>query len=115
MAKSNYNHPLLQPYESFGLLPDYTFGDFEYYLTCGSFPEQFDVVSRTSKMQVAYIRLRGGRLYCSVPDVGGQIIYYHEFDEYIGAFYTEEDRLFYLGKINEALTNFLDGVCYGYS
>ena len=112
MAKSNYE---LKPYESFGLLPDYTFGDFEYYLTCVSFPEQYDVVSRTSKMQVAYIRLRGGRLYCSVPDVGGQIVYYHEFDEYIGEFYNEEDRLKYLTSINKSLTNFLDGVCYGYS
>lgn len=47
-----------------------------YYLqqTCCACPEQYDVFDQKDQ-QVAYLRLRHGNFYASVPDVGGETVY----------------------------------------
>lgn len=80
-----------------------TIGKFVFNKTCEAWPEQYDVY-RGSK-QVAYIRLRMGRLSVSVPDVGGEVIYYKDYknDSAKGYFYTQEERMKYLTKIADIL------------
>lgn len=80
-----------------------TIGKFVFNKTCEAWPEQYDVY-RGSK-QVAYIRLRMGRLSVSVPDVGGEVIYYKDFnkDPVKGYFDNNEERMKYLKKIYNIL------------
>lgn len=80
-----------------------TINKFIFHKTCEAWPEQYDVY-RGSK-QVAYIRLRMGRLSVSVPDVGGEVVYYKDFnkDPVKGYFYTQEERMKYLTKIANIL------------
>jgi len=75
--------------------------------TCFACPEQYDLFFE-DKM-IAYIRLRWGRLYCSVPDVSGKIIYDYQFEDTMkGMFDDENERKKYLKiikkKINEYYT-----------
>lgn len=72
-------------------------------LTCIACPEQYDVY--IGDLQIAYVRLRGGNLYATHPDVGGRQIYYHHFenDEWKGCFDTLEEREFHLTKIADEL------------
>lgn len=74
-----------------------------FHKTCEAWPEQYDVY-RGSK-QVAYIRLRMGRLSVSVPDVGGEVIYYKDYknDSAKGYFYTQEERMGQLRRIVKIL------------
>lgn len=74
-----------------------------FHKTCEAWPEQYDVY-RGSK-QVAYIRLRMGRLSVSVPDVGGEVVYYKDYknDSAKGYFYTQEERMGQLRKIVKIL------------
>ena len=74
-----------------------------FHKTCEAWPEQYDVY-RGSK-QVAYVRLRMGRLSVSVPDVGGEVIYYKDYknDSAKGYFYTQEERMGQLRKIVKIL------------
>jgi hypothetical protein len=46
---------------------------FQLLKTCYACPEQYDV-SLNGK-DVAYLRLRHGRFYAAVPDVGGKVVY----------------------------------------
>lgn len=81
-----------------------TIDKFVFNKTCEAFPEQYDVY-RGSK-QVAYVRLRMGRLTVRVPDVGGEVIYYKNFekeDPVKGYFDTQEERMKYLTEIAEIL------------
>lgn len=97
---------------------DYVFDDFYFYLTCGGYPEQYDVFHKPLgylPKQVGYVRLRGGNLYCTHPDVGGRVIYHHDFGGYHGAFPSEELRQFHLETIATKLKQFLEGVSYEYS
>lgn len=77
--------------------------DYLFHKTCEAWPEQYDVYR--GKKQVAYIRLRMGRLSVSVPDVGGEVIYYKDYknDSAKGYFYTQEERMKYLTKIANIL------------
>ena len=71
-------------------------------LTCGACPEQYDVFRGDE--QVAYVRLRFGRLRVDVPDVGGKTIYISDFDEeYKGVFSDEAERVNYLAEISEVI------------
>lgn len=111
---------MLEPYDYQGYTIDYTIGDFGFVGTCGSKPEQYDVVYLQKDQppwQVGYVRLRGGRLLCSFPDVGGQVIYYYDYadDKYRGDFIDESDRMYHLGLIAYVLKKKLDTVSYGYS
>lgn len=71
----------------------------KFVMTCWVCPEQYDVFD--GDKQVAYIRLRGGKLAAYVPDVGGELIYkhYYEDEDLRGCFTDEEDRVFHLTKI----------------
>lgn len=74
-----------------------------FHKTCEAWPEQYDVY-RGSK-QVAYVRLRMGSLTVEVPDVGGELIYYknYENDPAKGYFYTQEERMRQLRRIVKIL------------
>ena len=79
----------------------------EFKLTCWACPEQYDVYREDG--QVAYVRLRYGRLTVYTPDVGGILVYEHHFTdgddhyEYLGEFPNEGARTYHLNKIAEIL------------
>jgi hypothetical protein len=91
-----------QPYVNQGYehnKPDYVFHGLSFIGTCGSYPEQYDVVN-AGMQQVGYVRLRGGRLKVYFPDVDGELVYLHFFEEkYKGCFDNEEERVQYLEDI----------------
>ena len=74
-------------------------------LTCGGFPEQYDVFKGSK--QVAYVRLRHGWLYVSDPSMDN--IWWETDDcedtDYLlcgdGNFETPEERYYFLNKISE--------------
>lgn len=77
--------------------------------TSGACPEQYDVYKGDNL--VGYVRLRGGTLRFIYPDVGGETIYEHGFeddDSYKGCFDSEEERDFHLTEISKALTGRLE-------
>lgn len=77
---------------------------FELEQTCAACPEQYDVFR--GARQVGYIRLRSGYLYLSYPDVYGDTVYEHTFEDRLkGCFDSEEERDIYLKKCLEALKN----------
>jgi hypothetical protein len=73
---------------------------YRYELTCGACPEQYDVYDIDDK-QVAYVRLRHGYLYCSVPYSGGEVIY-EAYPKGDGIF-EEDEREKYLQEIDFAI------------
>lgn len=110
------------PYDSEFMLnqPDYIFHDLLFIGTCGSCPEQYDVVYKSpfdeKLYQVGYVRLRGGRLYCAFPDVGGNIIYTHNYTEpLLGTFPNEVERVYYLQEIALKIKQTLEDISYGFS
>lgn len=98
---------------------DFVFHDLEFIGTCSACPEQYDVVIRShegDRYQVGYVRLRYGKLYCAFPDVGGNIVYRHNYnDNYLGVFPSPEQRMFHLEAIALKLKQTLDGISYEYS
>ena len=73
-------------------------------LTCEACPEQYDVLDTENDNKiVAYVRFRWGHLSCTVPDVGGTVIYSAESRDnaYRGVFSTEEERVYYLEEIKQ--------------
>lgn len=84
----------------FDIESDVLLGRYKFVRTCLACPEQYDVFHGDE--QVAYVRLRYGRLYASVPDVGGVEIYiaYPKGD---GIFSDDEERSYHLNKIVKAL------------
>lgn len=74
-----------------------------FHKTCEAWPEQYDVYR--GKRQIAYVRLRMGRLTVRVPDVGGELIYHknYEKDPAKGYFYTQEERMGQLRRIVKIL------------
>lgn len=68
--------------------------------TCFACPEQYDVY--LGKQQVAYVRLRHGRVYASNPDVGGKVVY-QAYPEGDGIFASDEERDYHLNQIVKAL------------
>lgn len=89
--------------------PDYIIDDLEFIFTCGSCPEQYDVVKNIAgiRYQVGYIRLRHSKLRCDFPDIGGQTIFQRAFesDKLKGAFNDEEERLYFLTLIARIINN----------
>jgi hypothetical protein len=76
--------------------------DFE--LTCHACPEQYDVYIEDK--QVAYVRLRWGTLRVTTPDVGGELVYEHEYEDgWQGCFDSAEDREFHLDAIAKVIYN----------
>ena len=88
---------------------DYRIKGLWFKLTCGACPEQYDVFRGDE--QVAYVRLRFGRLRVDIPDAGGETVYIHDFDqEYKGVFSDEAERVKYLAEITEVIGNNYDRV-----
>lgn len=78
--------------------------NFEFKETCSACPEQYDVYLEGK--QVGYVRLRWGGLRCDYPDVGGDTIYTHNFEDgLLGAFTNNNVRNYHLEKIAESLYN----------
>lgn len=79
---------------------DYVLLGLEFIGTCGSFPEQYDVVKDIAGMryQVGYVRLRGGKFSVYSPDLGypRAPVFQHTFEETMGCFKDEDTRLKYL-------------------
>ena len=65
-------------------------------LTCYACPEQYDIFVQGD--QVGYARLRGGFCSVAVPDVGGVVVYTHDFgdDGWKGCFANQEERMLHL-------------------
>ena len=72
-----------------------------FHITSHFAPEQYDVYK--GGRVVGYVRLRGGRFRVDCPGVGGEVVYAHQFESWIGAFDTEEDRLHYLTEAAKAI------------
>lgn len=102
----------LQVYENEGFElnePDYKFGNLEFVGTCGSFPEQYDIVYNTGtiRYQVGYFRLRGGRSSATVPDVLGTEVYCKMHDNpRKGEFSSEKERLSTLTLVANAINKY---------
>ena len=75
--------------------------------TCGACPEQYDVYKDDAI--AGYVRLRWGHLRCDFPDVGGETIYEHCFNDGMqGMFWDEESREFHLTAISNAINDKLE-------
>lgn len=70
--------------------------------TCGACPEQYDVFDDEGK-QVAYVRLRWGRLRVDVPDCGVETILSHQFDDPWKGCFNLDERPYWIGVVNDAI------------
>jgi hypothetical protein len=77
-------------------------GDLLFIMTSPAYPEQYDVLDHLGG-KFGYVRLRHGELYCSYPDVGGEIIYSHSFPDDRGAFKNRTERVAHLNASAEAV------------
>ena len=76
-------------------LPD----GWELRLTCGACPEQYELYDKHQRI-AGYFRLRYGSFYVAFPDVGGEVVYQHEYhgDPLLGVFPDQEHRVFHLQR-----------------
>jgi len=107
----------MKPYELNGYEINYKIGDFGFVGTCGSFPEQYDIIyiNGSEMSQVGYLRLRHGRILCYFPDINEELIYQYYYDKPIGEFLDEWDRSYHMNNIIYILKKKLDDISYGYS
>ena len=73
--------------------------DIKLSMTCGACPEQYEAYHDDKK--VAYLRLRHGYFYASVPDVGGDHVYDAEPNG--DGIFDDEERDKYLGEAKAAI------------
>ena len=74
-------------------------------MTCGACPEQYDVFDSDGK-QSGYIRLRGGNFRVYYPDTGGELVFYHHFeDDAWKGMFDNEEREFFLTEAVKTLHN----------
>ena len=78
--------------------------DYNLILTCPCCPEQYDVLDSEGK-QSGYIRLRGGNFRVYYPDTGGELVFYHRFDEAWKGIFDDEEREQYLTEAVKAIHN----------
>ena len=80
--------------------------DYVLKMTCGACPEEYDVFDSEGK-QSGYIRLRGGNFRVYYPDTGGELVFYHCFedDTWKGMFDNDEEREKYLIEAVKAIHN----------
>lgn len=83
---------------------DVTINGYELRLTCYSCPEQYDVFDKY-RTQVAYLRLRHGKFYAAVPDVGGKIVY--ESLTIGDGIFDQNERMEHLNKAIESIQEYL--------
>lgn len=76
---------------------------YKLFLTCFACPEQYDVFDPDG-IQIAYIRLRHGKLTVECPDVGGDLVY-NANTKGDGVF-AKEERMYFLYKSIEAIQNY---------
>jgi len=78
-------------------------GPYRFVQTCTACPEQYDVYYDGE--QVAYVRLRHGQLYASIPRCGDKIVYVVDFlgDPWKGCFDGEDERAFHLYEITQVV------------
>ena len=100
--------------------PDYVIQDLEFIGTCGSFPEQYDVVWTDNRVryQVGDTRLRGGYFAVYFNDVTSEVIpapiFSHVFEVgNRGSFDDEETRLAYLGVAAKVIKYALEDLSQG--
>lgn len=98
--------------------PDYVIQGLEFIGTCGSFPEQYDVVWTDDgvRYQVGYVRLRGGYFAVYFPDVDieAKPLYSITFIGCNkGSFDCEESRLIYLNTAARFIKHALDDLSQG--
>lgn len=100
--------------------PDYVIQGLDFIGTCGSFPEQYDVVwvDNGVRYQVGYVRLRGGYFAVYFNDVASEVIsaplFSHVFEVgNRGSFDDEETRLNYLGVAAKVIKYALDDLSQG--
>jgi len=77
--------------------PDYVIQDLSFIGTCGSTPEQYDVVN-SDGYYVGYLRLRGGNFRVEFPyENNNKVLFADKFeDNWKGCFDSEDERLDYL-------------------
>lgn len=74
--------------------------------TSSGCPEQYDVYDENGE-QVAYVRLRFGRLRVDCPDCGCKTVYTYEFDDgFKGCFDDDSERCAYMNKIVESIAEY---------
>lgn len=80
--------------------------DYNLILTYQCYPEQYDVLNAEGK-QSGYIRLRGGNFRVYYPDTGGELVFYHRFedDTWKGMFDDDGEREKYLTEAVKAIHN----------
>jgi hypothetical protein len=72
--------------------------------TCEACPEQYDVF--IGEQKVACIRLRHSKLTCTVPDVGGIVVYSAMFEGDDVGIFAQSERYYYLSECVDAITRF---------
>ena len=98
--------------------PDYVIQGLGFIGTCGSFPEQYDIIWTDNgvKYQVGYVRLRGGYFAVYFPDVDIETKPLHS-TTFIGcnkgSFDCEESRLIYLDIAARFIKQALDDLSQG--
>lgn len=94
-------------------MTDYDFYNYEYpeqlcglrlQRTCLACPEQYAVY--LDNTQTAYLRLRHGRFYAAVPDVGGTVVY-ESYPQGDGVF-CDTERVQHLTAACQAVIRYLD-------
>ena len=98
--------------------PDYVIQGLDFIGTCGSFPEQYDVVwiDNGVKYQVGYVRLRGGYFAVYFPgvDIETKPLFSTTFIcGNKGSFDCEETRLIYLDIAARFIKHALDDLSQG--
>jgi hypothetical protein len=84
------------------MMPNYyTFGNYQFVLTCTRCPEKYDVCTETGE-KCGYIRIDDEDLKCYYPCYGGELIYFAEITG-LDSFKDDEERFFHLGKIAEVI------------
>ena len=79
--------------------------DYNLVLTCQCCPEQYDVFDSDGK-QSGYIRLRGGNFRVYYPDTGGELVFYHRFEDYpLMGMFGDKEREFFLTEAVKAIHN----------
>lgn len=81
-----------------------TIDDIALVQTCGACPEQYDAF--VGDEQVAYLRLRHGYFYASVPDVGGETVY--ETYTIGDGIFEDDERVEHLMKAKQEIANYLN-------
>lgn len=82
--------------------------DLKFEQTCWACPEQYEVFDDQDK-QVAYVRLRWGRLRVDVPDCGGETIFIKDFGDGFKGVFADTERDEYLKLVETKIKEHYNG------